>query len=1378
MAPVVTGKFGERPQRLTREAMRNYLKDKNDQTVIILHAKVAQKSYGNEKRFFCPPPCVYLMGSGWKKKLENMEKEGCTEQEAQPCAFIGIGNSEQEMQQLNLEGKHFCTAKTLYISDSDKRKHFMLSVKMLYGNSDNIGVFLSKRIKVISKPSKKKQSLKNADLCIASGTKVALFNRLRSQTVSTRYLHVEGGNFLASSQQWGAFYIHLLDEEESEGEEFAVRDGYIHYGQTVKLVCSVTGMALPRLVIRKVDKQTALMDADDPVSQLHKCAFYLKDTDKMYLCLSQERIIQFQATQCSKETNKENVNDGASWTIISTDKAEYTFYEGMGPVPTPVTPVPVVETLQLNGGGDVAMLELTGQNFTPKLRVWFGDVEADTMYREGWRWVRQPVQVPVTLVRNDGVIYSTALTFTYTPEPGPRPHCEFLKSGQQDYLPSEMLPLSPLLLLVFPAALFVVAQGAGDLQGFTFPGGSAGFDPTDPCMVVYPPCMSEADRYSLEALRSIHQMMDDDQDGGIEVEESVEFIIEDMKQQQTNKHSHLHREDQHITIEELWRVHNWTQDDVVRWLKDFVELPQYERNFKDFKVNGNTLPRIAANEPAFLSGHLRVQDQRDKQKLNIKALDVVLFGPPTRPPHNYMKDLLLFVSVVMGVGGCWFAGTQNKANWREQEEKRNVAEQKQNLEEKMRDEIMGAHEEAYRLHELRQGAVSELSRLRWAEEELVQVRRALKQAEKDMQASSNASETLQLWLQLTHEVEVQYYNVKRHRAELQLAIAKEEAERIKKKRSSVFGTLQVAHSSSLDQVDQKILEAKNALCEVTACLRERLHRWQYIERVCGFPIIRNPGIANLSAQLYSDSIALGFPRVPQPSWSCHSSVHGSMEDLLTAPPSPAVQHVPMSPLKASPPTRGSTICRSRRSGVTQTPAAMMSPDPDLLIPIRAPYLGEEGTLFRKTLKKQDSQEMFYDTDYMISPPLGKMFPSPSVDTCSQNLYQDDIEFHADSSVAKPLTKEADAVVESPVRKTTVEELEASIDVSCRMSAKEEKLNSSLETLSLKMSKEESLIEGTSRKKSRDRSEVPMDVSVRKVLSDELDAEFPVRKVERDTIKDLIDTASRNVYREVSDLPLDVRKIIWNEIDATTEKPRPRNISRDMIGASMDSASRKMTQDDVEFDSLSRRTTRDTMGMSLDTGSKKLPWNKEDCQLDTSMRALAMENMIEATRIPSKRISRDELERRIPRMQRDDIDTVDVQIDIPKQSILREELGASGSSSSPGRIGQPDLMAASQVPWKSSSEVLTGPLSQLVYDGILEKSCHSVAKSPTSLSASTDMEPPLSPPTIAFQSPTLHSETGDEKNKHKEKSKKSMRLKNLFKKKESTTEKPQSGLQKL
>lgn len=51
------------------------------------------------------------------------------------------------------------------------------------------------------------------------------------------------------------------------------------------------------------------------------------------------------------------------------------------PIRSLVTPVPIVNTLNLNGGGDVAMLELAGDNFTPHLQVWFGDVEAETMYR-------------------------------------------------------------------------------------------------------------------------------------------------------------------------------------------------------------------------------------------------------------------------------------------------------------------------------------------------------------------------------------------------------------------------------------------------------------------------------------------------------------------------------------------------------------------------------------------------------------------------------------------------------------------------------------------------------------------------------------------------------------------------------------------------------------------------------------------------------------------------------------------------------------------------------------------------------------------------------------------------------------------------------------
>ena len=46
-------KFELKPNKLTKEAMRRYLKHRKNCTVVIMHAKVAQKSYGQEKR------CVY-----------------------------------------------------------------------------------------------------------------------------------------------------------------------------------------------------------------------------------------------------------------------------------------------------------------------------------------------------------------------------------------------------------------------------------------------------------------------------------------------------------------------------------------------------------------------------------------------------------------------------------------------------------------------------------------------------------------------------------------------------------------------------------------------------------------------------------------------------------------------------------------------------------------------------------------------------------------------------------------------------------------------------------------------------------------------------------------------------------------------------------------------------------------------------------------------------------------------------------------------------------------------------------------------------------------------------------------------------------------------
>ena len=48
-------------------------------------------------------------------------------------------------------------------------------------------------------------------------------------------------------------------------------------------------------------------------------------------------------------------------------------------------------------------------------------------------------QVPVSLVRNDGIIYATGLTFTYTPEPGPRSvHCTTSDPDMRTSIPGQM----------------------------------------------------------------------------------------------------------------------------------------------------------------------------------------------------------------------------------------------------------------------------------------------------------------------------------------------------------------------------------------------------------------------------------------------------------------------------------------------------------------------------------------------------------------------------------------------------------------------------------------------------------------------------------------------------------------------------------------------------------------------------------------------------------------------------------------------------------------------------------------------------------------------------------------------------------------------------
>ncbi|XP_045070662.1 stromal interaction molecule 1a isoform X5 [Coregonus clupeaformis] len=430
------------------------------------------------------------------------------------------------------------------------------------------------------------------------------------------------------------------------------------------------------------------------------------------------------------------------------------------------------------------------------------------------------------------------------------------------------------------------------------------------CRIDEPLCHDENIILSFEAIRSIHKQMDDDANGNVDVSETDGFLREDLNYHDPKaKHNSFHGDDQFISVEDLWNtwkgseVYNWTVDDVEKWLT-YLELPQYVDAFRKMHFNGTVMPRLAVKNTTLTVTILKMLDRSHVQKLQLKALDVVLFGAPLMNRHNHLKDFMLVVSIVMGIGGCWFAYIQNRYSKDHmkkmmtdldglqraeqslhdlqkklqiaQEEHRTVEVEKVNLEQKLRDEINCAKQEAQRLKGLREGTENELSRQKYAEEELDQVRMALKKAEKELESRCSWSppESLQKWLQLTHEVEVQYYNIKKQNAEKQLLVAKEGAEKIKKKRNTIFGTFHVAHSSCLDNVDHQILTAKQALGEVTAALRERLHRWQQIEILTGFTIVNNPGLSSLASTLNLDPSIMGGRATPQ-----HFIMSDDMDDM-------------------------------------------------------------------------------------------------------------------------------------------------------------------------------------------------------------------------------------------------------------------------------------------------------------------------------------------------------------------------------------------------------------------------------------------------------------------------------------------------------------------
>lgn len=108
-----------------------------------------------------------------------------------------------------------------------------------------------------------------------------------------------------------------------------------------------------------------------------------------------------------------------------------------------------------------------------------------------------------------------------------------------------------------------------------------------------------SDISGFEAIKRIHQRLDDDADGDVDITESDDFLRDELQYENAGeRHRNFHGNDKHISVDELWRqwlvseVHNWTVDETCEWLASSLELPEYINIFQQNQINGASLPRL------------------------------------------------------------------------------------------------------------------------------------------------------------------------------------------------------------------------------------------------------------------------------------------------------------------------------------------------------------------------------------------------------------------------------------------------------------------------------------------------------------------------------------------------------------------------------------------------------------------------------------------------------------------------------------------------------------------------------------------------------------------------------------------------------------------
>ncbi|VDP26933.1 unnamed protein product, partial [Soboliphyme baturini] len=334
-----------------------------------------------------------------------------------------------------------------------------------------------------------------------------------------------------------------------------------------------------------------------------------------------------------------------------------------------------------------------------------------------------------------------------------------------------------------------------------------------------------------------------------------------------------HNNDEFVTVDEMWArwfksaEHNWTVDQIIDWLVYSVELPQYKDLFLRNEINGSVLPRIASPNTNYITAVLGISNPVHRQKLHLKALDLVLFGY-RGVPMDYTKDVVLITLLIIALAAYWFAMYQRKTSQKKLSQLSSHLERLKDME----SEFLGLQKKFEEVHTKQ--AIESPEQF----DDVNTLREQLIEAEKELEMRLPRLQTL---LRKTYDLELLHLNQEKRDNLKEMEEAREMVEKLRKRQAGLLNQIRSVHGSETESMDRRIYGLKQRMERTVREMEEHKQRWSQIELICGFPLteeglIKSAAVVSNELTVPNFASAVPFVAAHLPTMSASASFNCSV----------------------------------------------------------------------------------------------------------------------------------------------------------------------------------------------------------------------------------------------------------------------------------------------------------------------------------------------------------------------------------------------------------------------------------------------------------------------------------------------------------------------